>query len=445
MLNFIKYSFLFLFLIMSNVACAATDSSKYDSLKRFSQVLDIVERFYVEETDRKDLIDGAIKGMLQNLDPHSTYMDPEEYADMQETTTGEFVGIGIEISMNNTQVIVVAPIDDTPAFHVGVQAGDIIIAIDEESTQDLSLQEIVSRIRGAEGTAVEIGILRPSTQEQHSFSIVRDTIPLISVKAKKLENGYEWIRIARFSDRTTDELEAALESARKDGPLKGIVLDLRNNPGGLLDQSVSVSDMFLSEGVIVSIKKKFDSSVKKYKASKSSTDVKVPIVVLVNAGSASASEIVAGALQDHKRAIIMGEPTFGKGSVQNIIPLSDGSGLKITIALYYTPDGKSIQAEGIIPDIEIPFMPVQAKDEKRRPMLREKDLNRHIELDEKGNATKTKRSKKNVKSDKKSDKKKSSKDKEKDEMNTILEKDNQLRLALEFVKSLPRLQEIKSK
>lgn len=415
---------------------AATDDSKFDSLKRFSQVLDMVERFYVKDTPRKDLINGAIKGMLQGLDPHSTFMSPEEYKEMQETTTGEFFGVGIEISMENNQVIVVTPIEDTPAFRAGVQSGDVILSINGQPTQELTLQEVVTRIRGPKGSPVELNLLHADSKTPQTVSIVRDAIPLISVKSKTLEDGYQWIRLTRFSDRTTQELAEALKDASKNAPLKGIVLDLRNNPGGLLDQAVSVSDMFLKNGTIVSIRGRQDASTREFKATEQKTDVTVPMVVLVNAGSASASEIVAGALRDQKRALILGERTFGKGSVQNIIPLSDGSGLKITIALYYTPSGSSIQAEGIVPDLEIPFEPARAEEKKTpRQMLREKDLNRHLETGNKGE-------KGTLKSDPKA-----GKDAKKDkslEVKEQLEKDNQLRMALQFVKSLPKLREIKN-
>lgn len=419
---------------------AATDDSKFDSLKRFSQVLDIVERFYVKDTPRKDLINGAIKGMLQGLDPHSTFMNPEEYKEMQETTTGEFFGVGIEISMENNQVIVVTPIEDTPAFRAGVQSGDIILSINGQPTQELSLQEVVTRIRGPKGSPVELNLLHSDSKSPQTISIVRDAIPLVSVKSKVLEEGYQWIRLTRFSDRTTQELTEALDEANKKNTLKGIVLDLRNNPGGLLDQAVSVSDTFLKSGNIVSIRGRQDSTVREFKATEKKSDITVPMVVLVNAGSASASEIVAGALRDQKRALILGERTFGKGSVQNIIPLSDGSGLKITIALYYTPNGSSIQAEGIVPDLEIPFEPPRAEEKKSpRQMLREKDLNRHLEKGNTESGTKTpavtEKTLKDVKS---------VPIKPNVEVKEQLEKDNQLRMALQFVKSLPKLREIKN-
>lgn len=415
--------------VMGAATLSIADDSKFDSLKRFSQVLDMVERYYVRDTPRKDLINGAIKGMLQGLDPHSTFMNPEEYKEMQETTSGEFFGVGVEISMENGQVTVVTPIEDTPGFRAGLQPGDVIISINGQPTQELSLQDVVSRIRGPKGSEVELSILHSESKTPQTVRIVRDAIPLISVKSKELENGYYWVRITRFSERTTQELMEALKEASRKGSVKGIVLDLRNNPGGLLDQAVSVADAFLKEGTIVSIRGRKDSSVREYQARNQKTDVTAPLVVLVNAGSASASEIVAGALRDQKRALIVGERTFGKGSVQNIIPLSDGSGLKITVALYYTPNGSSIQAEGVVPDLEIPFEPVRADDKKApRQMLREKDLSRHLET----NATRADSKKPALPGKNRVD-----------DVKEQLERDNQLRMALQFVKSLPKMREIK--
>ena len=415
-----------------DAAKAARDSAaaKMDALKRFSQVLNLVERNYVKDVTQADLVNGAVKGMLQGLDPHSTFMDTEEYKEMQETTSGEFFGVGIEISMENGQVIVVTPIEDTPAFRAGLKSGDVILSIDGQSTQELSLQEVVSRIRGPKGTEVELGILHSESKTPQNVRIVRDAIPLVSVKSKKLEDGFYWVRLTRFSERTTDELKEALNNATKEskalGGIQGIVLDLRNNPGGLLDQAVSVSDVFLQNGVIVSIKGRKNNTNRVYEAKSQADDVRVPMVVLVNAGSASASEIVAGALRDQKRALILGERSFGKGSVQNIIPLSDGSGLKLTVALYYTPNGSSIQAEGIVPDFEVLFEQPKAEGDKdKRPHLREQDLNRHLEN------SKDKKAKKGKKDPA-------------EEGKEQLARDNQLRMALQMVKSLPKMQTIRN-
>ena len=403
-------------------------ADKYASLRRFSQVLDLVEHHYVKDVTQKDLINGALKGMLQGLDPHSTFMSAEEYKEMQETTSGEFFGVGIEISMENNQVVVVAPIEDTPAFRAGLRAGDLIMTIDGQSTQELSLQEVVSRIRGPKGSEVELTIVHADDKSSQTVRIVRDAIPLISVKSKMLEDGFYWVRLTRFSERSTEELKKALKAAEKEckdqGGLKGIVFDLRNNPGGLLDQAVSISDIFLSQGAIVSIKGRA-ANERVYEAKAQKDDVTVPLVVLINAGSASASEIVAGALHDQNRALIMGERSFGKGSVQNIIPLPDGSGVKLTVALYYTPSGSSIQAEGIVPDVEVPFeMPRQEEKTQPKLLVREQDLNRHLENSK----------------DKKDGKEKSKTEEAKEQ----LQKDNQLRMALQMVKALPRIRDIKN-
>ncbi len=434
---------------LSLSACPAladtpSQESMYDSLKRFSQVLELVEKHYVTETPSKDLLDGAIKGMLENLDPHSTFMTPKEYEDMQETTSGEFSGIGIEMTMENGQVKVVTPIEDTPAFRMGLKPGDIILSINGESTQDLSLQEVVSRIRGPKGTDVNLTIIHTNSNSPEDVVITRDSIPLISVKSKELEEGYHWMRITRFSERTTDDLTAALDAAKAKGEIKGIVLDLRNNPGGLVDEAVSVSDTFLNRGEIVSIRGRNKLSIRTYKAKRQHSDITAPLVVLVNAGSASASEIVAGALRDHKRALILGEKTFGKGSVQNIIPLADGSGLKLTIALYYTPNGSSIQAEGITPDMEIPFVPATEEERKNsRFTLREKDLSRHIEgKNEKEDKAKTEAQTQNTANKSPTDSLDTS-TLQKD-VAEQLALDNQLRMALQMVKSLPTIKQIQS-
>ena len=413
--------------------CAAAEKkepeplNKFDALKRFSQVLDLVGRYYVRDVSQGDLINGAVKGMLQGLDPHSTFMSADEYKEMQETTSGEFFGVGIEISMENGQVTVVTPIEDTPAYRAGIKPGDIIFTINGQPAQELSLQEVVSRIRGPKGSEVELGILHSDAKTPETIRIVRDAIPLVSVKSKKLEDGYYWIRLTRFSERTTDELKAALKTATKEsaGGIKGIVLDLRNNPGGLLDQAVSVSDIFLEKGVIVSIKGRRENTDRVYEARHQQDDISASMVVLINAGSASASEIVAGALRDQKRALTVGERSFGKGSVQNIIPLADGSGLKLTVALYYTPNGSSIQAEGIAPDVEIPFETPRTDEDsknKSRFQVREQDLNRHLENG---------KGKKNAKG--KADA---------EDARENLARDNQLRMALQMVKTLPRMREI---
>ena len=408
-------------------AAASAPDAKYEDLRRFSQVLDLVERNYVKDVSRADLINGALKGMLSALDPHSTFMTPEEYKEMHENTAGEFFGVGIEMTLENGQVTVLTPIDDTPAFRAGVQPGDLILSINGQPTQELSLSEVASPIRGPKGTEVELTLLRTNSKTPHTVRIVRDAIPLVSVKSRKLEDGYYWVRLSRFAEPTSEELRKALAQAVKDSKkdgLRGIVLDLRNNPGGLLDQAVSVSDMFLSKGTIVSIQGRGPVPERIYEAKDQAGDIDVPVVVIINAGSASASEIVAGALRDQKRALIIGERSFGKGSVQNIIPLSDGSALKLTVALYYTPSGSSIQAEGIVPDLEIPFERPREEDaDEPRILLREQNLSGHLENADGG--------------------KKATSSKKRDDAAEQLARDNQLRMALQLVKGLPRIQEIR--
>ncbi|MGE4299790.1 MAG: S41 family peptidase [Desulfovibrionaceae bacterium] len=398
----------------------ATGEGRFDSLKRFSQVLDMVERYYVQDVTRPELIDGAIKGMLRELDPHSMYMDKEEFEDLQTSTSGEFSGIGIEISMQNNRLMVVSPIEDTPAYNAGLKSGDLILEIDGESTQDTTLLDAVKKIRGPKGTPVVLTILHKGAKAPDKVSIVRDTIPIVSVKSEALGKGVAYLRLTKFNEKTTQEMRRAIKTLQRDAPIKGIVLDLRNNPGGLLDQAVSVTDTFLTEGMIVYIKGKDPNNRKDYLATAEPTDVDCPMVVLVNAGSASASEIVAGALQDHKRALLLGERSFGKGSVQTIIPLPEGAGVKLTTALYYTPSGRSIQAEGIEPDLAIPFeAPAEETADNGFSVMREKDLSGHLENN--------------------GSKKKASADDPSDKAREMLARDNQLRLALELVRQLPRI------
>ncbi len=396
----------------------AKETTSYLPLKEFSQVLDLVERAYVRKVDKKELIKGALKGMLQSLDPHSDYLDKEEFQEMQIETSGEFTGVGIEITILNGRLTVVSPIEDTPAYKAGVKAGDIILEINGEPTINMSLMEAVKKIRGPKGTKVELTVLHKNSNKPERIVIVRDVIPVHSVKSKVLEPGYIYIRITRFNQNTTAELHDVLKKYKED--LKGIILDLRNNPGGLLDQSVSVVDTFLNKGIIVYTKGKGPGSYKKYFAKAQDSDIlNVPMVILINAGTASASEIVAGALQDQKRALLIGEKSFGKGSVQTIIPLPDGSAIKLTIAEYFTPSGRSIQAEGIEPDIVIPSVIVKTRKDDFL-IIREKDLQRHLKAQ--------KKNKKVVKIDRK--------------IKELLQKDIQLRLGLELVKSLPKIRAI---
>ncbi|GAB7080251.1 S41 family peptidase [Megalodesulfovibrio paquesii] len=387
--------------------------NRYDPLKRFSQVLDMVETYYVRDVNRQELVEGAVSGMLEKLDPHSSFMDKEAFSEMQVSTSGEFSGIGIEIGSKDGRLIVISPIEDTPAFRAGLRTGDIIMEIDGKSTQGMTLVDAVKLIRGPKGSEVLLTILHKNTRSPEKVSILRDTIPIISVKSETLDEGILYLRLNKFNEHSTEEMEAAIAAYRKKGkPLKGVILDLRNNPGGLLDQAVSIADLFLSDGMIVYIQGRDKRNRKDFTASRSGEDITVPMATLINAGSASASEIVAGALQDHKRSLLIGEPTFGKGSVQTIIPLSDGAGMKLTTALYYTPSGRTIQAEGIKPDMHVPL----ATDDMNAMIdLREKDLTRHLENGGKGKDGGQTKSK----------------------AQEMLEQDNQLRLALQFVKNPP--------
>lgn len=408
-------------------AADAEKTDKYADMKRLTKALDLIRGGYVRDVTYEELMNGAIKGMLEDLDPHSTFLSKEDFKEMQEATSGEFFGVGIEISTENNQLLVVSPIEDTPAYRAGIKPGDIILAIDGQPAQDMSAQEAVSKIRGPKGTEVELLILHKEAKAPMAVKIVRDAIPLISVKARFLDDdGYLWVRLTRFNDKTTQELTEALQEKARQAPIKGIVLDLRNNPGGLFKQSVSVADLFLKKGAIVSMRGRGDQVFETHSAKDSASDVVCPLVVLVNQGSASASEIVAGALQDHNRALIVGERSFGKGSVQKIDALGDGTAIKMTIARYYTPAGRSIQAEGIVPDIEVVFEAVREDAEKPvRFGLREKDLSRHLKKGEKDGEPKEAGPKLLE-----------------EEAKTMLEKDNQLRMGLQLVRGLPKLSEI---
>ncbi|SDB43613.1 C-terminal processing peptidase-3. Serine peptidase. MEROPS family S41A [Desulfonatronum thiosulfatophilum] len=412
---------LLFFLAVTFGQSMATDEDRYSPLKRFSQVLDLVERYYVQDVDRNEMIQGAIRGMLQELDPHSSFMTQDAFREMQIDTSGEFSGIGIEISIVDGKLTVVSPIEDTPAFREGLKSGDHILEINGESTVDITIMDAVKQIRGPRGTTVELTVLSKGESVSRTVTIARDVIPVHTVKLFELEQGVLLIRLTSFKETTMDDLRAALAKAGQT-PHSGLILDLRNNPGGLLNQAVAVADAFLSEGQIVYTKGKVSQSEMNFEASRNVLDVDSPMVVLINAGSASASEIVAGALQDHGRALILGEQTFGKGSVQTIIPLADGSGIKLTTAVYYTPSGRSIQAKGIDPDIFVPFIAQNNEQEARMTIMREGDLIRHLE-----NGTEQQ----------------SELDPPKTQVQEMLERDNQLRMALEMVKAMPRLKALR--
>jgi carboxyl-terminal processing protease len=365
----------------------ALSNSTYEGLKVFTDVLGLLQKEYVEEKSSKDLIYGAIKGMLETLDPHSAFMPPNVYKEMQEETKGRFEGLGIEITIKEGVLTVVSPIEDTPAFKAGIQAGDQIIKIEGESTKNLTLMESVKRLRGAKGTKVTITIMREGFPKPKDFNLVRDVIPIRSVRHELLEKDYGYIRVSQFQEKTDSEFDKHLKALEEEskGALKGLILDLRNNPGGLLDQAVKVADRFLESGLIVSMEGRKEDQKMKFHAHSQGTLSPYPLIVLINGGSASGAEIVAGAIQDHGRGILLGTQTFGKGSVQTIFPLKDGSGLRLTTARYFTPNGRSIQAKGIVPDIVV--KPLQPEEEKVAPVPKlpmERDLERHLIDIEKG-------------------------------------------------------------
>jgi len=361
---------------------SAVPRQDYESLEAFTNILSIVKKNYVEDVDTKNLVNGAINGMLSSLDPHSAYLTPELYKELQMDTQGRFGGLGIEITVKDGILTVVSPIEDTPAAKAGVKPGDQIFKIENEFTKDMTLVDAVKKMRGPKGTKINISIKREGVPELINFTLMRDTIRVQSVRSRTLEEGYGYIRLAQFQERSDRDVQKALEKmAAEKGGIKGLVLDLRNDPGGLLTQAVRISDLFLDSGLIVYTEGRIESQKQKYFAQKEGSWMDFPMVVLVNGGSASASEIVAGALQDHKRAVILGTKTFGKGSVQTILPLDDNSALRLTTARYFTPNGRSIQAMGIVPDIIVESAPPQEGkvDDKKRPSLREENLPGHLQ------------------------------------------------------------------
>ncbi|MEI6729956.1 MAG: S41 family peptidase, partial [Pseudomonadota bacterium] len=351
MRRFLPISLVVAFFLSIASASFAEKNDIYDMLNLFGDVFQRVRSDYVEEVKDTDLIEAAINGMLSSLDPHSSYLSDKNYKEMQIQTKGEFGGLGIEVTMDNGLVKVVTPIDDTPAFKAGVHAGDYISAINDEPIMGMTLSDAVDKMRGAPDTKIKIMILREGEKEPIEMTITRAIIKVKSVRSRS-EGGVAYLRITQFDEKTIDLLKDAWEKEKKAiGEVKGIVLDLRNNPGGLLDQAVAVSDAFLDDGEIVSTRGRDAENNKHYMAHGNNMAKDIPIVVLINNGSASASEIVAGALQDHKRAVVMGVKSFGKGSVQTVIPLPGHGAMKLTTARYYTPSGRSIQAKGIVPDI----------------------------------------------------------------------------------------------
>jgi len=361
-----------------------------EDLRTFAEVYDRIKTDYVEGVKDKTLLESAIRGMLGGLDPHSDYLGKEEYRDLQVGTSGEFGGLGIEVGMENGFVKVIAPIDDTPAHRAGLQAGDVIIRIDDKPVKGMSLSEAVNLMRGKPGTEIRLSVLRSGGGQPFTVTLERDVIHVASVKSRTLEPGYGYVRISNFQARTTEDMIAAIGKLKEEHgeELKGLVLDLRNNPGGVLNAAVGVSDAFITDGLIVYTQGRLPDSKLQFSAGPDDVLAGAPMVVLVNSGSASASEIVAGALQDHKRALVMGAKTFGKGSVQTIVPINDSTALKLTTARYYTPSGRSIQAQGIVPDIKLDrgeFKPLQ---EPEVDALTEADLSNHLDSPEQDAKTK---------------------------------------------------------
>ncbi len=352
-----------------------------DELTTFTEVFANIKNNYVEPVDDRTLLDNAIRGMLAGLDPHSSYLDKDAFEELQVGTTGEFGGLGIEVGMEDGFVKVISPIDDTPAQKAGIEAGDLIIRLNETPVKGLTLKEAVDIMRGEPGSKIVLTVVREGQDKPLKITIERAIIKVKSVKSKNFDHGFAYLRITQFQSNTTDNLIEAIDKLKEenDGSLNGLVLDLRNNPGGVLNAAVGVSDAFLEKGLIVYTEGRVDDSELKFKATPTDILKGAPLVVLINGGSASASEIVAGALQDHKRAVIMGTKSFGKGSVQTIIPMKDDTALKLTTARYYTPSGRSIQAEGIVPDIKLENVKVASVEEPEFAPVKEADLSRHLE------------------------------------------------------------------
>ncbi len=394
----------------------------YRNLEIFANVLTLLQQHYVDKIDTNEVIVGAINGMLTSLDPHSAYMPPEDFKELQEETKGSFTGIGIEITIRDGVLTAVSPIEDTPAYKAGIRAGDQIVRINGELTKSMTLMDAVKKLRGKKGTRVTITIYRQGWPEPRDFVLVRDVIPLHSVRSMMLEPHLLYVRITNFQANTTRDFVQALNRAGKQHSLDGLLLDLRDNPGGLLDQAIKVADVFIDRGIIVSTRGRDPEQNMRFEAHKGNSRYSFPLVVLVNGGSASASEIVAGALQDHKRAIIVGTETFGKGSVQTIIPMPNGAGIRLTTARYYTPSGRSIQETGILPDVIIPFtIPAKAGKQPRQWSIREKDLPHHFT---------NKAGKRDGKDGEEEQ------DQEKKKVAERLSRDNQLRTAYIILKSL---------
>lgn len=441
-------SLVFAFKFVSQVAAKESGTSdKYQYLKTFTDVLALVEENYVEPVNTEELVEGAIKGMLLSLDPHTGYLNREVYGELQVETKGEFGGLGIEITIKDGLLTVVSPIEESPAARAGIMPGDQIIKIGDEFTKDFSLIDAVKKMRGPKGTPIIVSVQRKGHKELIPLKIIRDVIKVKSIRYRMLEDGFGYLRVAQFQEGTAREFNKGLEKLKNltpDKELKGLVLDLRNDPGGLLTQAIRVSDMFVKDGVIVSTEGRLESQKQKYYAHDDGNEPDFPLVVLINGGSASASEIVAGALQDHKRALLLGEQSFGKGSVQTILPMERGDALRLTTALYYTPKGRSIQAQGITPDVIVEDKRIPKDNEemleepdRNDQPAREKDLpgalkNPSKEGEKKGTEEKTSSEEKVPESDRYSI---GSKTAMEEDLTKLLQDDPQLAEALRFLKT----------
>jgi carboxyl-terminal processing protease len=414
--------------VMSQAALSQDQrEATYAQLETFANVLSILQENYINEINVDTTIEGAISGMLLSLDPHSSYLSADEFSDLQDETRGNFSGIGIEVTVRDGILTIISPIEGTPAQKAGLQSKDLIVKINGEATKNMSSMAAVKLLRGSKGSEVTISIYRKGWKQLKDFILVRDLISLHSINGLFLEPGFAYVRITNFQGKTTKDLKKLLVKLDTKKQIKGLIVDLRNNPGGLLNQAISVADLFLDQGLVVYTKGRIPEQNMTFKAHANNGKDMYPLVILVNEGSASASEIVAGAIQDHKRGVIVGTTTFGKGSVQTILPMPGGAGLRLTTARYYTPNGRSIQATGIVPDVEVAYVPFVEQENRESNLpdfVREADLKNHII-----NGTKE-----GQKSEEGDDPIGSS-----EEQRSIaerLKKDNQLRSALNILKSL---------
>jgi len=366
-------------ILFLTILFAESKQTRLESYEKFIKVVNMIEAYYVDEINTSTIIDKALKGLLPELDAHSSYLDKRAYKELKVQTSGEFGGLGIVVGMRNGVLTVISPIDDTPAYKAGLKAGDIILKINDKATIDMSLDEAVNLMRGKPGTKITLTIVRKN-QKPFTVTITRGIIKIKSVKAKNLQNfpAIKYIRISSFDKNVVNNLKKVLKTLKKENK-KGIIIDLRNNPGGLLSQSIGVLDLFIDKGILVSQKGRIKSENKTYYATKKGTYKNIPIVVLVNGGSASASEIVSGGLQDHKRAVIIGEKTFGKGSVQAILPINKNEAIRLTVAKYYLPNGKTIQAKGVTPDIIV--HPGKIEENIDEAKIKEVNLKAHLKAE----------------------------------------------------------------